>query len=160
MNKIRYFLLGLACLFSMAASAQWQWLDKDGHKVFSDRAPPPEVLEKDILKRPNVMATSPAPVLAPQSSASTPRPAGVDKELAEKKKKFEEAEKAKRQAEQDRGLKAKGENCARAKQARASLDSKWPIARVNEKGERELLDASARAAELQRVQSIMDSDCN
>ncbi|MBP8183230.1 MAG: DUF4124 domain-containing protein, partial [Rhodoferax sp.] len=41
-----------------AASAQWQWVGKDGHKVFSDRAPPPEVQEKDILKRPGGKATA------------------------------------------------------------------------------------------------------
>ena len=38
--------------FALSALAQWQWIDKDGHKVFSDRSPPPEINEKDILKRP------------------------------------------------------------------------------------------------------------
>ncbi|MES2052695.1 MAG: DUF4124 domain-containing protein, partial [Pseudomonadota bacterium] len=33
--------------FSLTALAQWQWLDKDGRKVFSDRSPPAEVQEKD-----------------------------------------------------------------------------------------------------------------
>lgn len=154
---------------SMAASAQWQWTDKDGRKVFSDRAPPADILDKDILKRPasrGVTAgtlAAPASVAAaasaPQGAASAPKLSGVDKELAEKKKKAEEAEAAKRKAEEERVLKAKVENCARAKQAQTSLGSGMRIARTNEKGEREVLDDAARASEVKRIQSIIDSDC-
>lgn len=160
---------------SMAASAQWQWTDKDGRKVYSDRAPPADVLEKNILKRPigrgtttattdastNSSATAPAAAAAstPQGPASSPRLGGVDKELAEKKKKAEEAEVEKRKAEEERILKIKVENCARAKQAKASFDSGRRIVRTNEKGEREAMDDAARASEVKRIQSIMDSDC-
>lgn len=161
---------------SMAASAQWQWTDKDGRKVFSDRAPPADVLEKNILKRPEARSTTagrtdaPTPatvaapsittaVSAPQGTASAPRLSGVDKELLEKKKKAEEAEVAKRKAEEEGILKAKVENCARAKQSKATLDSGVRIARINEKGEREVLDATERASEVKRAQSIIDSDC-
>lgn len=158
----------------MAASAQWQWTDKDGHRVFSDRAPPADILEKNILKRPgsrntpvattdaatNTAATAAgAAASAPQGAASGPRLSGVDKELAEKKKKAEEAEVAKRKVEEERVLKAKVENCARAKQAKASFDSGVRIARTNEKGEREVMDDAARASEMKRIQAIIDSDC-
>ena len=161
---------------SMAASAQWQWTDKEGRKVFSDRAPPADILEKNILKRPEVRSTTagrtdaptPAAVAAPavtaaasapQGAASAPRLSGVDKELLEKKKKAEEAEVAKRKAEEESLLKAKVENCVRAKQSKATLDSGMRIARINEKGEREVLDDAARASEVKRAQSIIDSDC-
>ena len=156
----------------MAASAQWQWTDKDGRKVFSDRAPPAEVLEKNILKRPGGRNTSPATTLAtetvtapaavasaPQGSASAPKLSGVDKELADKKKRAEETEIAKRKTEEERVLKAKVENCARAKQAKSNFDSGTRIARTNEKGEREIMDDAARTVEIKRIQSIMDSDC-
>ncbi|HZY15413.1 MAG TPA: DUF4124 domain-containing protein, partial [Ramlibacter sp.] len=43
MNALRLILLVLACSVPLAAAAQWQWLDKDGRKVFSDRAPPPDI---------------------------------------------------------------------------------------------------------------------
>jgi hypothetical protein len=160
MNQIQAFLFTAACLVSMTASAQWQWLDKDGHKVFSDRAPPPEVLEKDILKRPPARSAASAPVPMPQAEASAPRLSGIDKDLLEKKKKAEEAETAKRKAEQERIQKAKAENCTRAKQARLSFDSAQRIARTNEKGEREIMDAASRAAEVKRIDSIIASDCN
>lgn len=162
---------------SMAASAQWQWTDKDGRKVFSDRPPPADVLEKNILKRPGARgavagktdapgsavgvadAITPA-APAPQIAASAPKLSGVDKELADKKKKVDEAEATKRKAEEERVVKAKVENCARAKQAKAGLDSGRRMARTNEKGEQEVLDSAARAAEMKRIQSIVDSDCN
>lgn len=161
----------------MAASAQWQWTDKDGRKIFSDRPPPADVLEKNILKRPSARggaagkadATHPVggagdavetAASAPQAAASVPKLSSVDKELAEKKKKAEEAETARRKAEQERIVKAKVENCARAKQSKAGLGSGLRITRINEKGEREILDDAARATEVKRVQSIVDADCN
>lgn len=175
MNRIRTFLMGAACLMSMAASAQWQWIDKDGRKVFSDRAPPIDVLEKNILKRPGIRGTpagttaasataaASAPAVAaasaPQGAASAAKPSGIDKELADRKKKAEEAEVARRKAEEERVLKAKIENCARAKQAKVSFSSGVRISQTNEKGEREFMDDATRAAELKRIQSIIDSDC-
>lgn len=172
MNNIRQILFLLACLVSLAASAQWQWTDKDGRKVFSDRAPPSDVLEKNILKRPGIgakamanpntpsLASSPVEAAsAPQSAASAPKLSGIDKELADKKKKAEEAQAAQRKAEQEKVVKAKVENCARAKQAKANFDSGVRVSRINEKGEREVLDDAARATEVKRIQAIVNSDC-
>ena len=164
MNQIRNFLTVAACLMAMAAQAQWQWIDKDGRKVFSDRAPPAEVQEKNILKRPGTRAAPTATpeagsAPAPQSAASAPKISGVDKDLLEKKKKAEDAETAKRKAEEEKVTKAKVENCARAKQAKASFDSGARIARTNDKGEREVMDDAARAAEMKRIQSVIEADC-
>ncbi len=158
MNQIRRFLTAAACLVSLAASAQWQWLDKDGHKVFSDRAPPPEVLEKDILQRPAARNAASAPT--PQGEASAPRIGGVDKELADRRKKADEAELTRRKAEQEKFVKAKVENCARAKQAKLTFESGQRIAHINDKGEREIMDGASRTAELKRIDSIIESDCN
>ena len=158
--------LGLA---SAVASAQWQWVDKDGRKVFSDRAPPPEILEKDIIKRPAGRIpsgpTTSAAVEAPEAAAGTPPAANtpklptVDKELEAKKKQAADAEAAKRNAETERITKLKIENCARAKQAKATLDSGARMGRVNAAGEREVMDEAARAAEAKRIQTIMASEC-
>ncbi len=164
MNQFRNLLTALACLVAIAAQAQWQWIDKDGRKVFSDRAPPAEILEKNILKRPGaraspIAATADGNAPAPQPAASAPKITGVDKDLLEKKKKAEDAETAKRKEEEEKLTKAKVENCARAKQAKASLNSGARIARTNDKGEREIMDDAARAVEMKRIESIMDDDC-
>jgi len=151
--------------------AQWQWLDKDGRKVFSDRAPPPGIPDKNILKRPGGASVTPTlanqdnadptpSTLAPaQVATSAPKISGVDKELADKKKKAEQEEAAKRKAEDDKLAKAKADNCIRAKQAKASYDSGVRLARVNKQGEREIIDDVTRASEVQRIQTVIDADC-
>lgn len=167
MKLIQIFFMGALCAVSMSVSAQWQWLDKDGHKVFSDRAPPPDVPEKNILKQAGKRGeasgmgtdTPAATAAAPQNGASAPKLGGVDKELQERKKQALEAQAAKRKAEEEKLASAKADNCARAKQAKAGFDSGIRIARSNAKGEREIMDDAARAEELKRIQSIIDSDC-
>jgi hypothetical protein len=163
------FALGLVCACTLAA-AQWQWLDKDGRKVYSDRAPPPDVLEKNIVKRPGGRSAATAADAAEgtpatgQTAAAVPandnKAAGVDKELEAKKKQAADAEAAKKKAEEEKITKAKIENCARAKQAKATMDSGVRIGRVNAAGEREVMDDAARAAEVKRIQAVMATDCN
>ncbi|MCS4295426.1 hypothetical protein M2375_003669 [Comamonas sp. BIGb0152] len=52
MKLIKLLLLSVAMGIGAPALAQWQWVDKDGRKVFSDRPPGLEVPEKNIIKRP------------------------------------------------------------------------------------------------------------
>lgn len=175
MNNIRRFVIAAACFMSVAASAQWQWVDKDGRKVFSDRAPPADVPEKNIVKRPGIRGSSDpssdkvlqsnqigsvAGATTPPTAANVPPPSGVDKELAEKKKQAEQTEIAKKKAEEEKRLQAKQENCSRAKQAKATYDSGMRMAKTNEKGEQEILDDAARTVESKRIQSVIDTDCN
>lgn len=160
MNKIRSLLVLTACCLAFSASAQWQWLDKDGRRVFSDRPPPADVPEKNILKRPGSRGTF-APAPAPDSAAAAPAAsqAGVDKSLEEKRKQAEATETAKRKEEEERNARIRAENCSRAQQAKAGIDSGMRIGRVNEKGEREFLDESGLAAESQRLQTIINENC-
>jgi len=174
MKKLTPWLLLVATsLLSSGAFAQWQWLDKDGQTVFSDRAPPLNIPEKNILKRPGRLAgalgqepvntsTQPngTPVAPEISAVSAPKVSGIDKELAEKKKKSDQAEAAKRKAEEDRISKARADNCTRAKLAKTSLDSGIRLGRVNAQGEHEVMDDAARLLESKRLQGIIDSDCH
>lgn len=173
MKLAHWLVLGCVCLLPLSASAQWQWIDKNGKKVFSDQAPPPDVPEKNILRRagppPRGGATAaqtvePEPAAdaagAPKAqAAAAPKPSGVDKELEEKAKKAQAEEKAKQAAEAEKIAKAKADNCARARQSKATFDSGLRVARVNASGEREIMDDAARAAEQKRLQTIIQSDC-
>ena len=157
---IRPLIVLAACLYALTASAQWQWLDKDGRKVFSDRPPPADVSDKDILKRPGRgMGGIGAAVATPPPTATGSPVTGIDKGLQEKRKQAEDAEAAKRKAEEERVARAKQENCARAQQAKASFDSGIRISKLNEKGEREFLDDAARVAEGERIQSVINQNC-
>ena len=161
MKYTRYLFIAALCLGSSAVSAQWQWLDKDGRKVFSDRAPPADIAEKSILKRPGGKVEAPGTTTPAASAPAAPAPqvSRVDKELLDKKKKAEALETAKRQAEKERVKAAKADNCVRAKQLKASLSLNTRLVQTNEKGERVLVDDAKRAAEIQRAQSFIDSDC-
>lgn len=167
MKPRKLLLLAIACTWAMGAAAQWQWVDKDGRKVFSDRPPPQEVPEKNILKQPHALSRPAAPAAPPAASASaasspaTPAPplSGKDKQLEDNKAKAEAAEAAKKKAEAERIAKLRTENCAQAKRAKANLAPGQLVAHVNAQGERGFMDDATRAAEMRRVEAIIASDC-
>jgi len=149
--------------------AQWQWLDKDGRKVFSDRPPPADTPQKNILKAPGTKALNSATGLTTDATAtvapvsavvsSTPRLSGKDAELETRKKQAEALEEIRKQAEAEKLAKGRQDNCERAKKGQATLKSGVRIALTNDKGEREFMDDTARSVEAKRLQAIAESDC-
>ena len=157
-------LLGLT--LAGEASAQWKWRDKAGHTQYSDLPPPPGTPETDILQRPRAGSTAapraPMAAAAPASAASAAPLAAArasDPELEARRKKAEQDVADKKKAEDDRIAAARADNCGRAKDALRTLDSGIRMARVNEKGERIVLDDAARAAEAKRAQATVAADC-
>lgn len=160
-------------LMALSAAAQWQWVDKDGRKVFSDRAPPADIPKKSILKELTNTALnplagkveSPLAVAAdtaasvPAAKASIPRVSGRDPELEARKKQADALEEAKKQAAAEKLAIARADNCERVKKGQASLKSGVRIAITNANGEREFMDDAARAAETRRLESIASTDC-
>lgn len=169
MNPLRATLLALACALPAVCLAQWQWIDKDGRKVFSDQSPPPDIPAKNILRQPGPKGASPAVEATPQAAAPAasqaaskppaPKLSGKEKELDEKKKLAEAAAAEKKKAKEEELAKARADNCDRAKRAKANYDSGVRLSQVNAKGEREIMDDAQRAAEVQRIQKIIASDC-
>jgi hypothetical protein len=172
MKLLRVTLLGIACTALPALClAQWQWIDKDGRKVFSDQSPPADIPAKNILKQPTgakarggeISMTPAAPasaaVSAAKPAASAPKLSGKDKELEEKKKLAEAAEAEKKKAHEEEIAKARAENCERTKRAKATLDSGVRLSQTNAKGEREILDDAQRAAEGKRLEKLIASEC-
>jgi len=148
------------------ALAQWKWRDGKGHVQYSDLPPPSTVAEQDILQRPagaGRRATAPteAPATMAPSSAAAPAsgPRTSDPELEAKRRKAEQDEAAKRKAEEDKQAAARAENCKRAQAQQKALDDGIRMARVNAKGEREVMDDKARAEESRRMREVMSTDC-
>lgn len=166
MTAARALTIALACVLPLSAMAQWQWIDKSGHKVYSDQSPPPDIPAKNVLKAPSgrMPAADPAPAAAAAPASTTqaanaPKVTGRDKELEAKKKQAEAAEAEKKKAQDVAQAEAKADNCKRAREAKATLDSGIRLSRVNAQGEREILDDNQRAAEGQRLQDIIGRDC-
>jgi hypothetical protein len=166
----RTLLLAVAAVsFALPAMAQWQWIDKDGRKVYSDRSPPADIQEKNILKRPGGarMAAVPIPSEEPatdakpktSTNANTPKLSGKDAQLEAKKKQADDEEAAKKKAEEEKIAAVKADNCERAKKGVANLKSGARLSVTNAKGEQEVMDDAAKAAESKRLQGIADSQC-
>lgn len=179
-TKTLFLVVGFSLLTLNAGtvSAQWQWVEKDGRKIFSDRAPPAEIADKNILKRPlgatrttaaativpagtevALGAKSVAAPVLPASKASAPKLSGKDAELEDKKKKADEEEAVKKKAEEEKVAKVKAENCGRAKIGLVTLQSGVRMSEVNAKGEPEVFDDAKRALETKRAQEVIDSSC-
>lgn len=168
-------LLRLAALCALVAAAptlalaQWQWVDKDGRKVFSDQAPPADVPASRIQKRPGKFAAQAAQQSDPAadvasapaaaSAASAPRMTGSDKDLEAKKKQMQAAVDDKRKAQEAENARINADNCERARRSKASLDSGMRIAQTNGKGEREFLDDNQRTAEGKRLEGVIARAC-
>ena len=165
-------IAAVATLLALPALAQWQWIDKEGRKVYSDQPPPAEIRDKDILKRPGGRITPAAAtpanndmtpsISAPALRASAsiaPKLSSMDKELEARKQQADAAEVLKKKTEEDKQVKARAENCDRAKNALASLQSGMRIGVTNAAGEREIMDDSKRATEIQRTKDIADGSC-
>jgi hypothetical protein len=160
MNILRSTVFVIACVAAPLCFAQWQWIDKDGRKVFSDKAPPSDVPASKIVKSPGNRPIEPDPVTpVPQAAASAPKVTGKDKDLEDKKKQAQAAEDEKKRAKEEEFAKARAENCNQAKRAKATLDSGVRLATVNAKGEREVMDDTQRAAEAKRLDVVISRDC-
>ncbi len=158
---------------AFTALAQWQWIDKDGRKVFSDRAPSADIEQKNILKQPAAKAFTVSPVInsttavaaltavssAPASKASAPKLSGKDAQLEARKKQAEEEEEAKKKAEVEKLAKTKADNCERAQKGLTTMQSGIRLTVTNAKGEREIMDDQTRSTETKRLQGIAESDC-
>ncbi|MCY7319499.1 MAG: DUF4124 domain-containing protein [Ramlibacter sp.] len=170
MRLLRVISLAAALLPALAC-AQWQWIDKDGRKVFSDRSPPPDIPAKSILKQPGGKSAPPPPAEAQEpgaapsgpavvakAAASGPRIGGTDKTLGDKKKQVEQEELGKKKAEEDKVSHARADNCDRSKRSLSALNSGTRIRMPNAKGELEVISDAQRAAETKRLQGLT-ADC-
>ena len=175
----KHLILALAgWAFALSAAAQYQWVGKDGRKVFSDRPPPADIQEKDILKQPGgrrapaleipvestdaavgTPAASPAVAAKVKADPNAPKISGKDADLQAKKKKLEEEVAAKKKIEDDKVAQNQADNCDRAKKAVATYQSGVRVGITNAKGEREMMDDATRAAETKRMQAVVDRDC-
>ena len=155
-------LAAAACvLLSTPAEAQWKWRDSRGQIHISDLPPPRDIPDKDVLQRPEVSVRKPppAPVAASAASAALPGKAPVDPELEAKRKRTEQEQAALAEADKKKAAAVRKDNCQRAREQLATIESGQRIARVKADGEREILDDDQRAREAKRARDAIASEC-
>ncbi len=150
----------LVCAFPLCGFAQWQWIDQDGRKVYSDLAPPPSIPQKNILKQPSRTGYQGGmQVELPMSEPSAPKLTGKDPILEAKKKQAEDDEEAKRKSAADKLTQARAQNCERARSSLTVLQSGIRMKGPNANGEIDYLSDTSRAAEIERIRGIIGTDC-
>jgi hypothetical protein len=156
------WLVALALLgLSLPSHAQWKWRDKDGGVTVSDRPPPRDIADKDILSRPPSARRAALLSAGPASAAS----AAVDgkgpleREVEARRRAAEQEQAAKAKADETRVAAQRAENCQRARSQITTLESGQRLARVNGKGEREMLDDKSRADELAQARDAATANC-
>ncbi len=162
MKAVRYLALIVGLIVGTAVLAQYQWIDRDGRRVFSDTPPPADLPQKNLLSQPR------APQAAAQrkvpeaaaSAASAPVAAAQADAKPDRHKPTQVSDASKTKAQQAAADATRADNCRRALGAKAALDSGQRLARINERGEREFIDDTERAAEQRRLQEIIRSECN
>ena len=182
----RRYCRALAALLVVAAlpvpaSRAMEWRDGAGRVQYSDRPPPPacprrtsspgRARPRDLRKHrcrsahgAGATAALPVPAAAASSAsaasaAACRRRPEADPELEARRRRPKRAEAAKQKAEDDKLAAARADNCQRATGAVRTLEDGMRIARVNAKGEREILDDKTRAAEAKRARGVIVSDC-
>ena len=159
-HKTLALVLTAALLTPCPALAQWKWRDANGQINASDRPPPQNIPAKDILSRPGEAVRRAAPAASAASApAAAPLRPPVDRELEARKRAGDAEKDAKAKADEERVAAQRAENCRRARGQLAGLESGQRMSRVNDKGEREVLDDRGRAEEMRQAREVIASDC-
>ena len=159
-----------ACLLALAVSGAhaqslWKWRDASGQMHISDTAPPPGTPAKNIISGPPGGVAVPSSLVAAPSASAPANPAAASAPSALEKKKAAadqakaDQAKADRAAAEAKTAALRKDNCARGQAALTELQSGLRMARLNDKGEREVLDDTSRAAEMKHTQDVIASNC-
>lgn len=157
--------LGVAAHAPSEAGPLWKWRDASGRLTVSDQPPPRDVPERDIVERPASTgrttrnAAAAAPAVAASAAPVAPR---VDPELeARRRAQAQQARAAASAPSPDdaRREAQRRENCSRARAMLATLESGQRMARLNEKGERVVLDDAQRAQDARRAREVIAAEC-
>lgn len=166
MKSACFLLAALAALAaSPLAQAQYEWLDDNGRHVFSDQMPPSNIPVERILNQPEPARHAPA---RPAQAADTPAGEAQAADQADVAADPEPVASQEAQAQAKNGAQpeadarqqaVRADNCRRARQAKRTLEAGMRVARINEAGERVVMDDAQRAAELKRANEVIDSAC-
>ncbi len=149
--------MALLALTSVA-QAQWKWKDADGRVQYSDRPPPPNVAEKDILQRPsNATRALSAP---PAQSASQPAAAAsAPGRPASEPSSRDKVERERKAAEDKARAEAMAENCRQAQNRQRLLESGVRLRTGEPGGETQPMTEQMRQEQIRQMQVVISTQC-
>jgi hypothetical protein len=166
------------------AFAQYQWRDPNGRMVYSDMPPPASVPPSAVLRAPArqtsagapggsgaTASASPAPGLRAAASgtaaavapgtvtAATPARSAAEQEMDFRKRRLEREQAERKASEAQAATQRAAAVCSDARTQVRTLESGLRMARVNERGEREVVDEASRAAQLEAARRAIREHC-
>ena len=149
MNKL-LIMLALALLAGLAQAQIMKCVGAGGRVEFAAACPPGTKAENTVIR--NVPAPASAPAASQKSLA--------ERDAEYRKRQVEQQESAKKAEDKNREAADMSQNCESAKGYLTSLNAGMRIGKTDPKtGERAYLDESDRAAEIERAQRAVDSNC-
>ena len=152
----------LSCLVLWAASSpaqMYKWVDERGVTHYSEK-PPPGRKAQQIQSAPAAPATPPAPA---STQSTNPAPTWSEQERDFRRRAIEReqaAEKKQKKEDEERYRAAmRRELCLDARSTVAALSESRPVYWINQRGEREYLEDSARPAAMQRAKQNVETYC-
>ncbi|MGL1833424.1 DUF4124 domain-containing protein [Rhodocyclaceae bacterium SMB388] len=140
-------LLGILTVALPCQAQVYEWRDAQGRPNYSDR-PPPGVDAHVIRSRSASEAEPPPP------------PATWEEREAGFRERRAQSQQARTQADTDQAREAERQRlCEQATSQLANLESSRPLARLNERGEQEILDGAARAEETAKTRAFIAQNC-
>ena len=151
-SPLRLALAAALLAISTQALAQYLWIDEKGIKQLSDRPPPPNIPEKNILKAPGkplFNPNAPAPDEQPADAAETKakaQPTLGERNADFNKRKTEAAQAAQKSAEEGRRKAAEQAYCESARNNQRALDDGVRMTTYDKDGQRVVMGDAERAA--------------
>jgi hypothetical protein len=155
---LRIVICALSLAVAAGAAAQaYRWVDKDGKVRYGD-TPPPGVQARPLQGSRAGAAPSAGDPAAKDTTKGPQTAAEKEQEFQKRRLEAQKAEQKAAAAAKDQQI--KDENCRRAQESLATLQSGRRILRTNAQGEEYYLEDDTRAAETQNAQRAVQDWCN
>ena len=141
------FTIAILLAAATANAEIYQWKDKNGKTIISDKPPTENVVEQKKIT--SDYATSNA--AAPKSTA--------DREMEFRKRQKESQESTEKAQKEQATATEKQENCANARRYLATLESGERVALRDDKGERYFIDDAQRNQETTKAKQAVQINC-
>lgn len=164
-TRLRVAALAVALLAGLhvsVASAQWAWKDDTGRMVYSNLPPPANVKASQIVRQPTA-AAAPADAEPGKPAAAPPAPATktwAERDAEFRKRQQERADGERKAQEEEQKSAQKAADCQRSRGYLKALEDGVRVTRTDAAGNREFLDDTQRAAEIERMRKAVADFCN
>src|SRR5258706_15522842 len=152
-------LVALFTLLAGPALAQWAWRDEGGRVVFSDRPPPANIKADQIIRQPGVIGSF-NPIGPGDDAKSAAPKTTAEREMDYRQRQQKLADADKKAADERAQAAQKTQDCERMRGYLRTLEDGQRISRTDAQGNREFLDDTQRAAEMQRAREQIAKNCS